>query len=61
MKTSTDGYAACIMCNEILPKGSLDYVGRCDECFKKYMQMKDEEKPNLGIPFSKKINYDWPN
>lgn len=41
----------CIMCKEEFEEKDLDFVGRCEPCFKKYMQIPDtEKKPNLGIP-----------
>lgn len=51
--------ANCVMCNESFPAAELDYCGRCDQCFYKFMQMKDEDKPNLGIPGQPGYNSTW--
>jgi len=42
----------CIMCQQEFEEKVLDFLGRCEACFRKYMDMADSEKPNLGIPFT---------
>ena len=43
----------CVMCQGTFPQGYLDFVGRCPECFRKYMELSDKgPKPELGIPFT---------
>lgn len=49
----------CIMCKKEFEEKDLDFVGRCLQCFRDYVNGKKDV--DLGIPFSKKINYDWPN
>ena len=39
----------CIMCKGMFPPAALDFLGRCEPCFRKYMDM--EKKPNVGVPF----------
>lgn len=41
----------CVMCKKPFEEKELDFLGRCEPCFHRYMQMKDEDKPRLGIPF----------
>ena len=41
----------CVMCKKEFEKTQLDFLGRCDGCFKLYMNMPDDEKPKLGVPF----------
>jgi hypothetical protein len=38
------------MCQQEFEEKALDFLGRCESCFKKYLDM--EEKPDLGIPFT---------
>jgi DNA-directed RNA polymerase subunit RPC12/RpoP len=40
----------CVMCHNEFSEKELDFLGRCENCFRKYLTM--EEKPNLGIPFT---------
>lgn len=42
----------CAMCDQDFPAAELDFLGRCDECFKKYMTMPEAERPRLGTPYS---------
>ena len=39
----------CIMCKQQVEE--TDFLGRCIPCFHKYVEMKDEDKPNVGVPF----------
>lgn len=41
----------CIMCKKNFEEKDLDFLGRCDECFKIYMQLPDDQKPKFGVPF----------
>lgn len=50
----------CIMCANEFPESELDFCGRCPDCFRTYVALSDDEKPSLGVPWSKKINHDWP-
>jgi hypothetical protein len=40
------------MCKQEFEEKALDFLGRCESCFRKYMELPDTEKPNLGIPFT---------
>jgi hypothetical protein len=43
----------CIMCNQLFEEKDLDWIGRCEPCFRKYMLLKDTDlKPDLGIPYT---------
>jgi DNA-directed RNA polymerase subunit RPC12/RpoP len=42
---------SCIMCNAEFEARDLDFVGRCDSCFHKFMLMPKNERPKLSIPF----------
>ena len=42
----------CVMCKQYFAEADLDFLGRCTPCFHKYMEMKDEDKPNLGVPYT---------
>jgi DNA-directed RNA polymerase subunit RPC12/RpoP len=41
----------CVMCQKEFEKDKLDFLGRCDECFKLYMMMPETERPKLSKPF----------
>lgn len=41
----------CVMCKKEFKKEELDFLERCDSCFRIFMDMKDEDRPKLGIPF----------
>lgn len=41
----------CVMCKEDFPAAELDFLERCDECFKKYMTTPEQDRPKLGVPF----------
>lgn len=40
----------CCMCYQEFDKKDLDFLGRCEPCFRKYLDMID--KPDLGVPFT---------
>jgi hypothetical protein len=42
----------CVMCYKEFEEKDLDFLGRCEPCFRKYLNMPRDEKPNLGIPFT---------
>lgn len=43
----------CVMCKQEFDKTVLDFLGRCGECFHKYMTMPEDERPkNMGVPFT---------
>lgn len=44
----------CVMCYQQFEKIELDWCGRCESCFRKYLFLKDSEKPNMGVPWSNK-------
>ncbi len=46
----------CVMCKEHFDAAALDFIGRCEPCFKKYMTMPDDEKLELGVPFTPAYN-----
>ena len=41
----------CVMCNKEFEREQLDFLERCDECFKLYMTMDENKRPNVGVPF----------
>lgn len=41
----------CIMCHKEFEKAQLDFLERCDDCFKLYMTMPEADRPKLGVPF----------
>jgi hypothetical protein len=45
------------MCQNEFDKDALDFLGRCEECFRKYLTM--DAKPNLGVPWSKVTKNAW--
>lgn len=49
----------CVMCNKDFPAGELDYLGRCGDCFEVYKNLPNDEKPNLGVPFTPGYNSTW--
>jgi hypothetical protein len=40
----------CCMCHHEFEEKDLDFLGRCEGCFRRYLDMKD--KPDLGVPFT---------
>lgn len=45
----------CVMCKQEFNEKELDWCGRCEACFRKYMSIPDgEKKPNMGVPWSNK-------
>lgn len=40
---------ACIMCKGEFEEKDLDFLGRCEPCFRAYLKM--ENKPNVGVPY----------
>lgn len=42
----------CVMCNKEFEEKQLDFLGRCDDCFRKFMDMPEDQRPKLGIPFT---------
>ena len=42
----------CVMCHKEFEKVDLDWCGRCEPCFRKYLSLKDSEKPDMGVPFT---------
>jgi DNA-directed RNA polymerase subunit RPC12/RpoP len=49
----------CVMCKKEFEEKELDFLGRCEPCFKSYLLMKPDEKPNLGVPFTPGYNSTW--
>jgi len=41
----------CVMCKVEFEKETLDFLGRCDSCFYKWMLMPEETRPKLGVPY----------
>ena len=41
----------CVMCKAEFEEKDLDFLGRCDKCFRLYMDTPDSERPKLGVPF----------
>lgn len=39
----------CVMCKENFRKEDLDFLERCEPCFRLYLDM--EDKPHVGVPF----------
>jgi len=44
----------CVMCQQYFAADKLDWCGRCPQCFRTYIEMDEDEKPNMGIPWSNK-------
>lgn len=40
----------CVMCHLEFEEAALDFLGRCEPCFRKYLTM--EDRPKLSIPFT---------
>ncbi len=49
---------SCCMCFKEFKEDELDFLQRCEPCFHMYVEMKDEDKPNLGIPHTPAYNSD---
>jgi hypothetical protein len=44
--------APCVMCKKEFEAKDLDFLGRCEPCFRIYMAIPDtEKKPHVGVPF----------
>lgn len=42
----------CVMCKKEFDEKELDFLGRCEPCFRVYMAIPDnEKKPHVGVPF----------
>lgn len=41
----------CVMCKVEFEKEKLDFLGRCDECFHKWMTMPEDQRPKMGVPY----------
>lgn len=42
----------CIMCQkEFDETKDLDFLGRCDLCFRLFMDTPEADRPKLGVPF----------
>lgn len=39
----------CCMCHKQFEEKDLDFLERCEPCFKEYLTM--DKKPNVGVPF----------
>ena len=48
----------CVMCKKEFCAAELDFLGRCEPCFKEYMAMPEDKRPLLGKPFSPIYNGD---
>jgi DNA-directed RNA polymerase subunit RPC12/RpoP len=44
-----DSMKKCVMCKEDFEEDKLDFLDRCEPCFRKYLFM--EDKPHVGVPF----------
>jgi hypothetical protein len=42
----------CIMCHKEFEEKDLDFIGRCEPCFRAYLDIPSWDKPDLGIPFT---------
>lgn len=42
----------CLMCNQMFDEAALDFVGRCEPCFRAYLAMEPGSLPDLGVPFT---------
>ena len=42
----------CVMCHVEFEEKDLDFLGRCEPCFKKYMTMPEDERPKIGTPYT---------
>jgi len=47
----------CCMCKQEFKEEELDFLGRCPGCFRNYLELPDSSKPDMGVPWSKKIRY----
>lgn len=41
----------CVMCKIEFAANELDFLGRCESCFKKYMTMPEDDRPKMDIPY----------
>ena len=41
----------CAMCKNEFEKTQLDFLERCEDCFKLFMTMDEKKRPKLGVPF----------
>jgi hypothetical protein len=41
----------CCMCKKEFPAEELDFLERCEPCFRKYMDTPDDERPDVGVPY----------
>lgn len=42
---------SCVMCKVEFEEKDLDFLGRCEPCFHKYMTMPEDERPKMDIPY----------
>lgn len=43
----------CVMCKlEFDELKDLDFLGRCDKCFRIYMDTPEDKRAHLGVPFT---------
>lgn len=41
----------CVMCKKEFKTEELDFLERCEPCFRAYVTAKDEDKPKISKPF----------
>lgn len=41
----------CCMCKKDFPADQLDFLERCEPCFRKFMDTPEDERPDVGVPY----------
>lgn len=42
----------CVLCKKEFKEEELDFLERCEPCFKDWMTKPESERPKLGTPYS---------
>lgn len=42
----------CVMCKQEFDEKALDFLGRCEPCFHKYMETPEDQRPHVGVPYT---------
>jgi hypothetical protein len=41
----------CVLCHKMFEEKDLDFLGRCEPCFKDWMNTPEDQRPKIGKPF----------
>lgn len=41
----------CVMCLKEFKAEELDFLGRCDTCFRLFMDTPEDQRPKIGVPY----------